>query len=488
MMLVLHIPSALLYANLETSMRPGVGTDFEPGLHLEQPAILLEETASGRVVLDACAEALAQGVQKGMEELRASLLCPEARLLMQKPQALQTLHQQMFEALDSLGPGAVQLDEQSFALPLEKSEDEATQEGMALQSLRLFGLHASLGRARTAFLAHQIARQTPCGALRSLQRHQESDFLKTLPLSILELKPGVHEKLNLSGFHSLGELSSISRPDLVRQFGLWGHRLYQLCRGEDLHLPKPYCMQQRFFVCRNVPGVEDPVWLYHILCEAIEDLAQQMQSRGHHALGLRICLRGAQNSLNFELRFPAPVQKISAFRSVLDLHWRQKSPPSEVLQIECEFLKVGQARSSQQGLKALSLHQKSHQKLEAVLKRMTQRGFDVARIQTRDLQHGVPEKRVFLKKEGETQGRSDGFYLPENVWVETNTEGRPVCLHSQRHGRRRIKAILNQWEVCADWWTARPIQRTYFRVLLSNGAMVRVFLDHLCEEWFFQAG
>jgi hypothetical protein len=60
---------------------------------------------------------------------------------------------------------------------------------------------------------------------------------------------------------------------------------------------------------------------------------------------------------------------------------------------------------------------------------------------------------------------------------------RPVSV-----GRLAVAAVREEWRVVDRWWTAEPVRRRYFEVVLANGENVVVFRDEERGRWFTQRG
>lgn len=49
-----------------------------------------------------------------------------------------------------------------------------------------------------------------------------------------------------------------------------------------------------------------------------------------------------------------------------------------------------------------------------------------------------------------------------------------------------VARVREEWRVVERWWTALPVKRRYFDVVLVTGENVAVFLDELAGRWFRQ--
>jgi hypothetical protein len=67
--------------------------------------------------------------------------------------------------------------------------------------------------------------------------------------------------------------------------------------------------------------------------------------------------------------------------------------------------------------------------------------------------------------------------------VEIGAGGRPVAV-----GRSRVEAVREDWVVEDRWWTARPLRRRYFELVLEDGRNVVVFHDLVADAWLSQRG
>jgi len=75
---------------------------------------------------------------------------------------------------------------------------------------------------------------------------------------------------------------------------------------------------------------------------------------------------------------------------------------------------------------------------------------------------------------------------PRPLRVRTSTQGRPlsICL---KEGEKRVKQILEIWQIDDEWWRER-ISRRYATLALQDGQMVTVFRDLVTGRWYLQEG
>lgn len=72
---------------------------------------------------------------------------------------------------------------------------------------------------------------------------------------------------------------------------------------------------------------------------------------------------------------------------------------------------------------------------------------------------------------------------PRPVLVEAGRGGRPTAV-----GRVPVEAVREDWVVEDRWWTARPLRRRYFELVLEDGRNTVVFHDLEARGWFSQRG
>jgi len=49
-----------------------------------------------------------------------------------------------------------------------------------------------------------------------------------------------------------------------------------------------------------------------------------------------------------------------------------------------------------------------------------------------------------------------------------------------------VSSVREEWRVFDRWWTAEPVRRRYFDVVLETGENLAVFYDFERQEWFRQ--
>jgi hypothetical protein len=75
------------------------------------------------------------------------------------------------------------------------------------------------------------------------------------------------------------------------------------------------------------------------------------------------------------------------------------------------------------------------------------------------------------------------LYRPRPVTVQPDSDGAPAVVAGVE-----VEAVREHWWVEDRWWTARPLRRRYFEVVMRDGADRVVFLNLDSGRWFAQTG
>lgn len=70
---------------------------------------------------------------------------------------------------------------------------------------------------------------------------------------------------------------------------------------------------------------------------------------------------------------------------------------------------------------------------------------------------------------------------PRGVSVRVDGTGIPAELEGER-----VEAVLEEWVVEDRWWTARPVRRRYFELVLAGGRNAVVFSEPGAGRRFFE--
>jgi hypothetical protein len=70
---------------------------------------------------------------------------------------------------------------------------------------------------------------------------------------------------------------------------------------------------------------------------------------------------------------------------------------------------------------------------------------------------------------------------PKPAAVQTDGRGVPAAVEAVA-----VDSVREEWVVEDRWWTARPLRRRYFELVLSDGRNFVVFRDLVGGNWFMQ--
>ncbi len=74
---------------------------------------------------------------------------------------------------------------------------------------------------------------------------------------------------------------------------------------------------------------------------------------------------------------------------------------------------------------------------------------------------------------------------PRQVEVRAEASGLPrALLHNSRW--LLVDEVLDRYRTDDRWWTAEPVARSYYELLLEDGRSVTVFQDEIKESWWEQ--
>jgi DNA polymerase-4 len=226
---IVHIDMDAFYASVEQRDNPD----------LRGKPVIVAWRGSRSVVCAASYEARKFGVRSAMPAGRAERLCPDAifvapdftryRAVSQLTREIFKRHTELVEPL-SLDEAYLDVTENKTGLPTATRVAGAIRE----QIRQELNLTASAGVAPNKFLAKLASDWRKPDGLFVIPPEDVETFLMPLPVGRL---PGVgkvtEEKLEKLGVKRVSDLRSLDCPVLEAQFGRYGLRLYELCRGID---------------------------------------------------------------------------------------------------------------------------------------------------------------------------------------------------------------------------------------------------------------
>jgi len=226
---IIHVDMDAFYASVEQRDDP----------QLCGKPVIVAWKGNRSVVCAASYEARSFGVRSAMPAVRAERLCPTGifvapdftryRTVSKSVHEIFKRHTDLIEPL-SLDEAYLDVTENKTGLPTATLVARTIRE----QIRQEVNLTASAGVAPNKFLAKLASDWRKPDGLFVIQPEAVDAFLLPLPVGRL---PGVgkvnEEKLAELGIKTVGELRSVERANLEREFGRYGVRLYELARGID---------------------------------------------------------------------------------------------------------------------------------------------------------------------------------------------------------------------------------------------------------------
>jgi nucleotidyltransferase/DNA polymerase involved in DNA repair len=437
-------------------------------------------------VVAAAEPCLTAGIVAGMSEQEARALFPACHLLALDPYAVEEASLALLADFETFSPAIEWIDTGTALLDLGRLSHPAKARAIATRLIALLtlrGYAVSVGLAEARFVAHVAAQITPVGTSLCISSRECQSFLAKQPLRYLPAPEETLRRLTLLGLRTLGDFAQLPIGALADQFGALGVTLAALVRGED---DKPMQTIKGQEVVSQTLDLELPLaggeCLLHSVKELLESLCTRLSERGQLATRIRLKLGGCEVVLTFATPHRSPERMQQAITERLNA--LRLPELIDQIMIHLEGL-VGEA-ARQLMFDALLPTQRRWQGIERVLERLRTKENPSALLQVvwDAPKAPVPERRAHLQDRVLPQ-RTRGVYLPKEVHVAVDANALP---HAVRSGKRwlPVNRILETWEVKDDWWTARPLQRTYYRVMLRNGAIIRLFRDAGNGHWYQQ--
>jgi len=226
---ILHIDMDAFFAAVEVLDNP----------HLKGKPVIVGGTTNRGVVSTASYEARRYGVHSAMPIYEAKQRCPEGVFLPVRMRRYAEFSQKVLDILRGFSPLVEQVSIDEAYLDITGTEGlfgapEKVARRIKKRICNETRLTCSIGIAPTKFLAKVASDMNKPEGLTIILGSAVSRFLTGLPV---EKIPGVGEKslekLYYYGIKTVGDLRKFSQERLLRNFGKFGQRLYELAEGED---------------------------------------------------------------------------------------------------------------------------------------------------------------------------------------------------------------------------------------------------------------
>jgi protein ImuB len=335
---VLHVADFSLQAVVRTRADPG-----------GKPVALLDDHVKRAIVVQADARARTAGVTAGLTATQAMARCADLVLLPRSQAAENDAEAALLTVAWSISPrvertaaGICTIDLAGKAPATHLPHGRA-----AVEQLRLFGLEATAGVARTPFLALTAARvaqlalnvgaQARCARSEGRDKiaplqvtpflgliavQDERGFLSPLPLSLIDPAPDLAAILDGWGIHTLGALTALPKPEVGRLLGQAGIELWERAAGETDQPIEPCVQAPTFAAAMELEHeVETLEPLLFVLRRFVDRLALQLANAGVVAAELALELTLAdETAYQRGFRLPEPTGSPDILFRALQTH------------------------------------------------------------------------------------------------------------------------------------------------------------------------
>lgn len=223
------------------------------------------------------------GLHSAMPTQRALALCPNLILLpvnMEKyreaSQVIREIFRQFTDLIEPLSLDEAYLDV-THTPGFDNSATRIAQE-IKRQIFAQLALTASAGVGPNKFLAKIASDWRKPDGLMVITPDQVADFVTALPVEKLHgVGKVTAQKLHQIGLKTCQDLQSFTLHQLQDQFGKFGERLYQLCRGIDERPVEPHRIRRSLSVEETFPSdLPDPAAAQAILKKLSQNLVQRL--------------------------------------------------------------------------------------------------------------------------------------------------------------------------------------------------------------------
>jgi DNA polymerase-4 len=228
--MIAHVDLDAFFASIEQLLHP----------RLRGKAIVVGgDPDHGGVVSSASYEARRYGVRSAMPTAQAIRLCPHAEVVGSTPGAVRDFSRRVMDILGRFTPvmEITSVDEAYLDLAgTERLHGEpfAAACRMRDEVHREVGLSVSIGVAVNPLVAKIASELCKPGGVMLAPEGMEAAMLEPLEVDrIPGVGPRTQKALASFGIERIRDLRRLDEDYLARTFGVWGRRLYEVCRGID---------------------------------------------------------------------------------------------------------------------------------------------------------------------------------------------------------------------------------------------------------------
>lgn len=198
------------------------------------------------VVSTACYIARINGVRSAMPMFKALKLCPDAVVVKPDMEKYVKVGREIRTAMQALTPLVEPLSIDEAFLDLtgtERLHKMTPAESLARFALMVeseIGVSVSVGLSHNKFLAKVASDLDKPRGFSVIGKAETLEFIRQQPISIFwGVGKKTQEKLKKAGYRTARDIQAADEKALIKGFGTFGQRIFQLANGEDARTIKP---------------------------------------------------------------------------------------------------------------------------------------------------------------------------------------------------------------------------------------------------------
>lgn len=457
-----------------------------------KPLVIGGQHWSVKPVYAPSAETARMGIYRGLPLREAHAIAPRAKFLPSAPRK----YQQTLVNVDELLNQFMGVSEPVWTYPavvdylpcddgrVSLLEQYARMIGQTVRQES--GLPSSIGIGENKFTAYMAAKMTAPNHLRVVATCSH-DFLAPIQMRYLSLHSVLHERLNLFGIVTLGQLAALPASAVREQFGTQGAALHQLASGVDhravTNPPRELTLAESY-------PFDDPVADWQILERAMgrlsADLHTQLRQHNRAAQAVRLTLElddGTHLTPNAHLR--QPTQSADILQRQLTQLLTRTHIHARVVQIAVTFARLVPVEVQQLSLFDFTQVAK-RETLEEVVAELTERFESKVFVYGAPFQmeSRLPERRWKWRKLAGSKNTAFHDVRSDRIVPYCDTDD-TFSAFRWRGRRHEIAHFTKTWHVEQGWWEQNA-ERTYYKLRTDTGYLLTVYHDHAADEWTVQ--
>lgn len=455
----------------------------------KRPAVIVDRTGSGPVVVDHNPRAL--GVKVGMTLEQAVSHHADCVVVEADEPYYEQVFDEVLRSLIGIGPG---VEGQELGVAYVRLDGLGALYGGENRLVKAIlqvvppDLEPSAGVGPAMFPAYVAARTAPALGAQwvpaDVARFLSPHSIDLLPVSS-EIKTGLH----LLGLHTMGEVAALQKTLLVDRFGWEGLQVWSLCAGIDDRALVPTeigeTISEHTFFSHRSASLE----LFLVSVDMLLEKAfSRSQLLGRQVSGVTVeCTCDRAPSWKRAVHFKQAVRRWEQAASIVRNQIEMDPPGAPIEEIRLTLSGLSSALGVQLGLWADPKRVKWRRIREVERKLRSKMAANHILYQVVEVApwHPAPEMRSVLVP----VSRSEMSVIkpvapPTKVVVQEKGHHQPVSvlLGDRWHP---IVGVIDRWTFDL-WWLPTPIARTYYRLAGENGRLVTVFYDLNQDCWYQQ--